>query len=234
MPGFKSDITNKNFQSRGLREVEVTDESEQVYSPAPPIDYSNEPDIDTINARLASRGLPPLDQHNMRAIENKRMIQQESVQEVETRIRDARKQKQSGRERLTPAAKRRIEMLCDFSKNTKDIEIDGNLYILKTLKGKEMRQALVAASTFDQTIDLPFETRRHLLARSLVQIAGTDVELFLGDDSLETKLEFLEELDELVLDELYNGYLKLVAEVKARYAVKSSEDAEGVLADLKK
>ena len=57
--------------------------------------------------------------------------------------------------------------------------IDDNEYVLKTLKGIEVRDSLIEAALYDGTIGLPFETRKQLLARSIMKVAGTDVELFL-------------------------------------------------------
>lgn len=238
MSKIKSDLTSRSFSDRQFKELDVSDES-QIYNPSQG-DPELEAEINSINLRLSQRGQPPVDAQMIAAMASRRNqqyqpeSQNDSLKEVEQRIKETKRQKFSGRERLSDVAKRRVEMLCGFSKNTRDINIDGDVYTLKTLKAKEMRAALVAASAFDGTIDLPFETRRHLLARSLTHVAGNEIDLFLNDEDLETKLEFLEELDELCLGQLYDSYLQLVADVKARYAVKSDEDAQGVLSDLKK
>ncbi len=230
MVGYKSDISNKGFQSRPLREIEVPDESGAVYAPEPPQDL----DFEEINANMIARGLPPLNASTMKAMESQRSMTTESIKDIEARVKEVKRQKATGKERLSEAAKRRIQQLCGFEKNKKTIDLDGDVYELRTLRGKEIQDALVAASVFDGTIDLPFETRRQLLARSLVKMGGVDVELFLGDDSLEARLESLEVMDDLVLGILYDSYLQLVKEVKDRYAIKSDADAQEVLADLKK
>lgn len=237
MPTIKSDLTSKNYPQRGMREIEVPDESEEMYDYSQdqgPPPNSQELDINAINARLASRGLPPLDNVGMKALETRKTMQTESVKEFENKVAEARRARSNGRERLSESAKRRIDMLCGLFKNTKEVDVGGNIFVIRVLKGKEIREALIAASEFDGTISLPFETRKNLLGRSLVQIAGTDVEMFLGDDSIEARMEFLEELDEPVLSKIYQGYAALVDETNAKYTVKNEADAKEVAADLKK
>lgn len=237
MATIKSDLTSKKYPQSSMRQFEVSDESEEVYDysqdEGPPPDGA-QMDVQAINARLASRGLPPLDQAGAKAAETRQNIKQESVREYEQKVSDARKVKASGKERLTDSARRRIEMLCGMLRCTKEVTIDGNVFVLRTLKGKEIREAVVAASAFDGTVELPFESRKNILGRSLVQVGGVDVELFLGDDSLEARMEFLEELDEPILERIHAGYVQLVAETEAKYTVKTDADAKEVISDIKK
>lgn len=233
MPTIKSDITGNRNLNANYREIDVPDESEGVYNPAPP-----EMDLDAINAHLASRGLPRVDAEMLNKRSNQQnFVQQpqtESMQDIEAKIKEARRQKVTGKERLSDAAKKRIEMLCGLTKNIRTFDLDGNSYTVRTLKGREMRDALVAASEFDGTVHLPFETRKQLLSRSLVQVAGADVELFLGDDSLEARMEFVELMEEEMLNKMYGQYVALVNEVREKYEIKTDADVQGVVADLKK
>lgn len=225
MAGIKSDITNKQFASSGFTELEVPDESQEV----------SEAELQAMNAHLASRGFPPIGgQVQGRPVEARKPASDESLEELESKMAVARKAKVTGRVRLTDSAKRRVEILCGLFKNTKEVDIDGNVFVLKVLKGKEIKQALVEASAFSGSVELPFETRKQFLARSLSQVAGTDIEMFLGDNSLEARLEFIEELDEPVLGALYGGYLTLVEESNKKYAIKTEDEAKEVTSDLKK
>lgn len=242
MASIKSDLTNKSYPAgRKMREFEVSDESEseELYDysqdSGPPVDPQN---IEAINARLASRGLPPLDETPRRpaapVAPARNYNDAETLNNLENKVAQARKLKASGKERLSTGAKRRVEILCDMFKNHTDVDIDGQLFVLRTLKGKEMKEALIAASEFNGTVALPFETRKYLLSYSLVQIAGTEVEMFLGEDSIEARMEFLEELDDSILNRLYGAYVDLVNETNAKYAIKNEADAKEVAADLKK
>lgn len=236
MAGIKSDIMNKSIpSSQGLREFEVSDESM-----SEPLD----PAIEALAQQYAARGMP-LDPSVLRAMQAKQAVQQFEVQEqpiqarsmieVEKEFSEARRIKVNpGKTRLSSAAKRRIELLSGLKRNTKKCKIDEYEYELQTLKNKELREAILAAAPYDGTVELPFETRKQLLARSLTHIAGTEIGLFLGDPSLEAKLEFLDELDERISDRLYSEYLGLINEINSKYAVKNEADAKEVADHLKK
>lgn len=157
-----------------------------------------------------------------------------SVNDLESQILESKKARSQGRERLNESAKRRIEMLCGVSRMTKELEIDGNIYALRTLKSKEIRDAVNASVKFDGSVDLSFETRKQFLARSLFQIAGTDINDFLNDDSFEAKLELLDNLEESIVSRLYAEYNKLSAESQEKYGIKNDTDVKGVIEDLKK
>lgn len=243
MPSIKSDLTNKNFSGGALRQFDVPDE-----------DDDQGPDIVELNKRMADRGLPPVDEATVRQMY---AIQQggsgggdgggrggnrpkhpptetENLYETERVIKEARVAKLHGKSRLGEGARRRVEMLCGLTRSTRTADIDGTTFSLRTLKNKEMREALLIASQFDGTVESPFEIRKQLLARSLYEVAGTDITLFLGDSSLESIYEFLDEMDENLLTRLYSEYLLLADEATKKFSIKSEVDAKEVVEDLKK
>lgn len=136
--------------------------------------------------------------------------------------------------RLAPAARKRIEMLCGMSSLTREVNIDQNIFVLKSLRAKDNRQTLLDAMKYDGTVEFSFELRRQVLARSLLQIAGSDVEAFLGTSDFKARLEFLDELDEAVLDRLYNEYLILSKEIKDKYSLVKEEEVKEAIEDIKK
>ena len=149
--------------------------------------------------------MPPVNPAEMQSQFNlrqqaKRDFSDQDVLDYEQQIKEAKQAKMSGRERLSSGAKHRVEMLTGQSRGIKEVNIDNNMYLLKTLKGKEQRAAIMAASAFDNTVESVFEIRKQLLGRALAEVAGTDLELFLGSSSLESKLDFIEEMDESVLN----------------------------------
>jgi hypothetical protein len=235
---IKSSLTNKSFPSQKLREFEVPDESG---NESRSFESQNELGIDQINALMKERNMPPLDASVVSAFNARQAAsrghqapQQEDFAAFEKKVSEARKAKITGKDKLSSSAKQRIEMLCQMSRASRSVDIDGNIFVLQTLKGKEQRSAILDASAFDGSLESPFEVRRQLLARSIVEIAGTEVELFLGDSSFEAKLEFIEELDEAVLIRLFNEYQILVREVRDKYTIKSDADAKEVVDSLKK
>ncbi len=239
MPSIKSDLTNKNLAGGTMRQFEVPDDS----------DDDHGPDIAELNRRMADRGLPPVDEATIRKMyaaqqgqgqvearpPSRQQQSMDDLYENERAIKEVRAAKLHGKVRLNEGARRRIEQLCGMIRSTKLVDLgDGSTFSLRTLKDKEMRAALLLASQFDGTIESPFEIRKQLLARSLYEIAGTDISLFLGDASIEAIYEFLEESDETLLTRLYSEYLLLIAEANKKYAIKSEEDAKEVIDDLKK
>ena len=54
--------------------------------------------------------------------------EQLKISEMEKKVAEARRTKISGKERLSEHAKRRIEMLCNISRMTKDVTIDGKKF----------------------------------------------------------------------------------------------------------
>jgi hypothetical protein len=97
-----------------------------------------------------------------------------------------------------------------------------------------MSDAIVAASAFDGTVQSPFEIRRQLLSRSLIQIGGVDIDQFLGASDLESKLSLIDELDDSLLNRLYEEYLNLSRECKKKYAITTTVEAKELVEDLKK
>jgi hypothetical protein len=242
MASIKSDLTNKNFAGSAMRQFDVPDEDED-----------QGPDIVELNKRMAERGLPPVDEATVRQMYAMQQgagggdgggrggnrpkpppTETENLYETERVIKEARVAKLHGKTRLNEGARRRIEILCGMTRSTRTADLDGTIFSLRTLKNKELREALVLASEFDGSVESPFEIRKQLLARSLYEVAGTDITLFLGDSSLDAVYEFLDEIDENLLTRLYSEYLLLTDEAAKKFAIKSEADAKEVVEDLKK
>lgn len=214
---FDSEIGGRSFEGSSLKEFDVPDETG--YQEQRPV-------------------MQQLDENGIREFQ-KRMNQinngfsQEDM-EFEKEVRAAREAKRTGKERLNDGAKRRIEMLIGMTRLTREVDIDGNTYLLRTLKSKDMRAALFAASEYDGTIQSPYEIRKQLLGRSLIQVAGIDIEQFIGSDQLEHKFLFIDELDESLLTRLYDEYVLLAKESKEKYTIKNQDEMNEVAEDLKK
>lgn len=223
MPSFDSPLGNKKFASTALRELDVPDESE----------FNQDNIVNPVARRKAA--MPPLDERSIQNFQNR--LQQEEEQdpaELEREFREARRAKIFGKERLNEGAKRRIEMLLRMTRTDHEVNIAGNTFILQTIQSKSMRDAIISASEYDGTVQGPFEVRRQFLARSIVSIAGVDFDQFVGSKSLESKLEFIDEMDEPLLNRLYDEYLKMHEKAKNKYAIKNEAEAMEIVEDLKK
>ncbi len=154
--------------------------------------------------------------------------------DVEEQIRQARKEKAQGIQRLTPEAKKRIEILSGIGRLNKDVEIDGSVFSIRTLKSKEMQLATLAGLEFTYEVESAFEKRKQYVARSLHKIDGADISLYLDSDSIEARLELLDQLDETVVTKLFEEYNILNKEAKKKYGISSEKDVKEVSEDLKK
>ena len=149
-------------------------------------------------------------------------------------MQEAKRNKILGKERMSDGAKRRIEILCGLTREYRDVVLSNEVFFkLKTLKSKETRDATNAAISLDG-IDSNFELRRQLLARSICEVSGNEFNLFLSSDSLEDKLNFVDELDEQITQRLYSEYIKLNNESTEKYSLKTDADVKDMVDNLKK
>lgn len=215
MPSFDSPLGTKRFGGIGLKEYDVPDESGH-----------------------SGHGMPDMDA--IRDFQNRLQGDFEpdpytdELAQAEKEIKAAREARKVGKERLSDGAKRRIEMLLGMSRLTRSCELDGNVYVFQTLRSKDMSDAYMVVTKFDGTVQFPYELRRQMVSRSLIQIAGVDIEQFLGSNTLESKLAFVDELPEALLHRLYNEFQLLVKESNEKYSIKTEEDAKEIVEDLKK
>jgi hypothetical protein len=219
MANFESPIGKKTFTSSPMRNFDVPDAND--HNP----NYQNNGAIDYNSIRefqsRANQQFPEVQE-------------QRNLSEVEREIREAREAKKFNKEKISDGAKRRIEMLLGMTQSSREVQIEGNTFTLRSLKSKEVRDAIFQSSQFDGTTHGPFEIRKQFVARSLTHIAGLEIEQFLGSNSLESKLLFIDELDDSLSSRLYNEYLLLSNSVKEKFAIKTEEDAKEVMEDLKK
>lgn len=255
MPRFDSPLGSKKVDGPTMKEFSVSDES------GPParqpvsaqtrrqrqLEEATQLDIDAIrrfqnqmnNSMPISNGSVPSDEVNLppqRPQQRFGGIGNYEVQDLnrsEMEIREIR-ELQRGRGRLNEGARRRIEILLGMVRDTREVDLPSGKYVLQTLRSQELREAIMATEPFDGTVQGPFEIRRQLLARSVIQVASAEIEQFLGTNDLEAKLEMIDLLPESLLSRLHNEYNLMVAAARDKYAIKSEEDAKQVLEDLKK
>ncbi len=158
---------------------------------------------------------------------------QPGMPDVERDIRAARQQKASGRTPMNSFAKERVKFLLGIGQLTRDVPVGGTVFSLRTLKGRESREALSAAASVPQ-IEVLFEGRRQQLARSIYKIDGVDTDTAMGTYALEDKLEILDEMDDNLMNHLYSQFSELNEEATNKFAIKPDENIEELVADVKK
>jgi len=169
-------------------------------------------------------------------------LSQDLSQELPTHVRLSPEQTQqfqqqrqemvSEQSRLPSAAKKRIEMLADIGRLHVDHEIEGHVFGLRSLKAKEMKEAVKLVSQ-SEDVATAFNMRDSILAFALYQIDGSSVALILGEDSIDSKLELLEEMEDTVVNSLYKAYAGMLKE-KEEAQIKDAADGKEVLEQIKK
>lgn len=134
--------------------------------------------------------------------------------------------------KATSESRQRVEVLTGIGRLTKDISIEGRVFTLQSLKSREMRETIKAVSQATDGADSIFEMRAQILARSIIKIDGHPIGLVLGNDSLESKLTFIDESEESTVNQLYTGYTEMTK--KTDLAVKTVEDAREIAEEIKK
>lgn len=229
MPKFDSPIGSKQFQGQPMRDVAVPDESG--YTPQPPRGHMPQ------QVRPPAHEHPPVfDEAAFREFQAQMNPVQpvREMTDVEQQILSAKKAKQEGRERISEGARRRIEMLIGMSRMTKTVDINGTTFTLQTLKNEEAREVLIASIPYDGTIEFSFENAKQTLARSLIEIASTDINQFLSSSDLGVKLDFISQLPQALFTRLYNEYVNLDTESREKFGLKNDMDVKEVVEDLKK
>jgi hypothetical protein len=136
--------------------------------------------------------------------------------------------------RIGEHAKKRIEILANLGRLTKEVKVDGINFSLRTLKAKEAREATMSIFSCQNDVDASFEIRRQSLARSIYEIDGQPIELAVGGDDLEAKLGLIDDMEDVAIVKLYNAFNELRGEVQTKYGLQSEKEVKEVVEDLKK
>lgn len=239
MPKIESDLGSQNIPSRPMRNLTIPDESGYTQQQQP------QPQQPTMIGAPSGNFAPSISRRQGRPMnENEMRDWQSNIQatldpdsqlsDLEREFKQAREDKKRGQTMLNEGARRRVEMLIGMTRQTRTADIEGNTYVLQTLKGKEMREAIMASSEFDNTVQSPFEIRRQFLARSLIVVANVPMDQFAGSNDLEAKLSVIDEMDDILLNRIMDEYNILIKESRSKYAIKTPEEAQEVSEDLKK
>ena len=149
-------------------------------------------------------------------------------------LQRVRKEEMARGPKITDGAKKRIEILANIGRLTKDVEMDGVTFSLRTLKNKETRETTLSIFEARNDADASFELRKQTLARALFKIDGRDIDEVLGGYEIERVLQFIDDLEEIVVNRLYNEFNSLRQEVLTKYGLNSEKDVKEVLDNVKK
>jgi hypothetical protein len=161
--------------------------------------------------------------------------QQLNTAEIEQKIEEARREKVNPVVKISDTGKKRIEILANIGRLTKDVPIGGISFSLRTLKSKETEEATRAIFANSVTqLEASLEARKQQLARSIFKIDGQDIDFVIGSRVFDDKLAFIGELEDIVVDALWDNFTTLKNEARTKFGINNSEEAKEVIEDLKK
>lgn len=131
-------------------------------------------------------------------------------------------------------AKKRIEILANIGRLTKEVEFGGIVFGLRTLKAREAREATMSIFNCTNDIDASFEIRRQTLARAIFQVDGQDLEAALGGNDFALKLSLIDNMEDVTIIKLYNEFNDLRTEVQNKYGLQTEKEVKEVVEDIKK
>lgn len=149
-----------------------------------------------------------------------------SPSELERMAREARESRRKEDSTISPAIKKRIDILSGLGRGSVDVDVDGVVFSMRTLKSHELQEAIRVISVIENGIDSSFEARNQILARSVYKIDGQDIELILGSADIATKLTMIRELENAVTVYLHDHYLQLSKENSEKFKIFSSDERE--------
>jgi hypothetical protein len=147
-------------------------------------------------------------------------------------LKRARQEKQA--QPVPIQSRTRLEFLADIGKITKDVEIGGITFTLRTLKSKEMKAVYLSLVEVSNKVEELYNHKFYSLAYSLIKLDGQPVEIMLNIRNFLDKLKILQELEESTTDKLYSAYLELKNSSETQFAVKTDADVKEVSDTLKK
>lgn len=162
--------------------------------------------------------------------------QEVDTAQIEQEVKAARAARLANANKISDQAKKRIEILANIGRLTKDVTISNTVFTLRTLKNRELEDATLATFAISGTqLEASFALRKNQLARSLTKIDGNDIGAILGDNSIDAVISFLDNaMEEIVFNKLYDEFTALKKEVQTKYGINTNEEVKEVIADLKK
>lgn len=165
-------------------------------------------------------------------------VEQDEIQQLRLAEEEIKRQRQlkanPEKERMSESSKKRIEFLLNLTCLKKEVEINGTKFVLRTLKSDELRSVFKEVNKTDNGVDQLFELRRNVLARSLISIGSLSFNDFIDSDSLNDKMSFIDNMDEILAKLLHKAYDELFQESQSKYGIDTEEKQKELVEDLKK
>ena len=221
MVEIESTLGKASFGEQGS-----TDASRQVYS----VSDEMEQDVQHVQQHVYRQpSIPTAPQQFSGGGGGIRQLTEEERQELEAK----RRQTRTLMERVSPRAKERIEYLCNLGRLTDEFEFEGTMFKIRSLKGKELKEILLAVANVNPLV-LGIDLRNETLARSVYEIDGQTMDLVLGTNDMDARVALWDDMDDHAADYINVKYQKLASDAQEKYGINSKEDAKEVANDIKK
>jgi len=127
-------------------------------------------------------------------------IPQEEMEDIRQKIQEQKVPRESVS---------RFEVLVGIGRLVTELTVEGVSFKLRSLKSKEQQKVYTEALGKPIGLEQAYALKINTLASSLYEIDNQPVE-FLGLQTLEQKIEFIEELEDIVVGGLYDKYNKML------------------------
>lgn len=222
MPGIKSQLGEKSVGGQPRKVFTVEDESDVSNYPPSQSYVPTDQEYAEPQVRRRTYGQP---------LESKEILTNERRNEYVSQKREV----YDNQSRISMSNRNRIEILLGIGRLTKEVEYDGVMFTLQSLKSREMREIFDSIKERKANdLDINYEIRAQTLARSLHAIDGLLFEDFLGSRKLNDKLAFIDELQERTVIFLHQKYSEMIDENPKKFNIADDKDAKEVAEQVKK
>lgn len=129
-------------------------------------------------------------------------------EDLEKEIRQARQEQRH--QRAPKEAVNRFELLTGIGRLTTEVEIEKVKFSLRSLKSKELRSVMEKASVASTNIGEAMLIRNYTLAFSIFKIDNNPIYSIIGSDSIEDKVDMVDDFEENLTSKLWNAYSEML------------------------
>lgn len=174
-------------------------------------------------------------------VENKTMSfgspyqeEEESIQQMEQRLRVAKNEKKIINQTAPTAAVQRLEILTGIGRLVKDITIENVKFSLRSLKNKEIRDVMKRAVDAKTHVEEVLVIRVYVLAYSVYKIDDRSIEDYIGSYDIDDKIDLINELEEHVVSRLWKVYSEMLEDHNNKIEQDLGETSEKIVDNIKK
>lgn len=207
MSEIDSPLGKKSFSTVSRKTFTVTDETQDDNAPLP-------------QSMLSPQNMP---RQEVR-------LTPEQFNEMQAR----RKEMQATQKKPTSEARLRVEVLANIGRLSTEVIIDNYKFTLQSLKAGEMREIIRIVSKVEIPSDAMYEMRAQTLARSIGSVDDRPIELVIGANSLDEIVNFVNDLEEHVVNQLFVAYNDMVKIYDKKISIKNPEEAKEIAEEIKK